>query len=99
MTTATSARRDAVERLVEICDQPTWQPDLILRRGATPALLRAALRAACHDEDLLDEVRMLWPVASGQPEPLIDAALGGLPSLPAPAPTFDIADLEEALRG
>jgi hypothetical protein len=99
---AVSARQQAVQRLVDICDQPRWDPVLIVRRGAVPVLLRKALRAAQHDPDLLAEVYALWPVASGTPEPLIDAAIVGIADPDSyrtpPVPTFDPAELEEALR-
>lgn len=99
MGSATSVRREAVQRLVDLCDA-TWDADVILARGAVPVLIRKALRAADGDELALAELRDLWPIASGRPEPLIDAALAGLPDPDAyrPAvPTWDVHDLEEAL--
>lgn len=98
MASATAARREAVERLVEICDA-AWDVGTILRRpNSVQVLLRKALDATKHDDELLAEVYELWPVATGKTEPLIDAALNGLPdraTARTPAPTLD--DLETAL--
>lgn len=72
---------------------------MILRRSASvQVLLRKALDATKHDDELLAEVYELWPVATGKTEPLIDAALNGLPdrgSPSTPAPT--LGELETAL--
>jgi hypothetical protein len=94
---ATTARRDAVERLVEICEA-SWDVDLILRRPASiQVLVRKALDATKHDDEALAEVYELWPVATGRTEPLIDAALHGITNRPVPAPTTTVEELEAAL--
>ena len=100
--TAAQVRRDAVARLGDIAGyDDRLDVDLTLARpDALQMLVRQALREASGDDELLDEIRTLFPIGRDRASAVIDAQqAGGIGALVGddrpPAPTQD--EFEDAV--